>query len=311
MNGMPPMPRRVKKLPLTAARNVRMRNKPKRQQGKRGLRGMKSIAGQQHDGNAPAAPGFRRALSVCSPNTSSTYDSSAMPEPKRIEPDDIQRIGLLAIVRQMQIDHPQTDEADRNVDEKNDAPVKIADDQAAGDGPEHGADQARDRDEAHGADEFGFGERPHDGEPPDRHHHGAPAALQDAAGHQHVDVGRYAAEKRPESEQADGGGENAARSEPIRHPAADRNEDREAQRVAGEHRLHAERGDFERLRDGGHRRVQNRGVERLHEERDRHQPRQQSFAGVARAHGVTLAGGLPGHRYWHARGTLEVPKKTK
>ena len=82
-----------------------------------------------------------------------------MPEPNRIKPGDIQRMGmLLAVIRQMQIDHVQADQADRDVHEEDDAPVKVADDQAAGDGSEHGADQAGDGDEAHGADQFGFGE---------------------------------------------------------------------------------------------------------------------------------------------------------
>ena len=79
----------------------------------------------------------------------------------------------------------------------------------------------------------------------------------------------------PKREQADRGREHPARAEAVRHPAADRNEHRQAQRVAGQHRLHAERGHLERLRDGGHGRVQNRRVERFHEERDGDQPRQQ------------------------------------
>ena len=59
------------------------------------------------------------------------------------EPDHIERMGLLfAVVRQMEIDHQQTEDADRNIHEKDDSPVKIADDKAAGDGSEHGANQS-------------------------------------------------------------------------------------------------------------------------------------------------------------------------
>ncbi len=75
---------------------------------------------------------------------------------------------LFAIIRQVQIDQIQTDQADGDVDEEDHPPVKVADDQAAGDGSEHGADQTGDGDEAHRADEFGFGEGPHEREAADR-----------------------------------------------------------------------------------------------------------------------------------------------
>ena len=242
------------------------------QQGKRGLRRMQSIARQQQDGNRQQPQNFAHAQRMFAEylqHIRQQRDAGA----KEDEADNIEGIGLFAVVRQMQIDHEQTDEADRKVHEKDDSPVKISDDQAAGDGSEHGTNQTRDGDEAHGADEFGLGKRPHQGEPAHGHHHGSAAALQDAARDQHMDVARYAAEKRPQGEEADRGREHPARSESIRHPAADRNEDREAQRVAGQHRLHAQRRHLERLRDGGHGRVQNRGVERLHEERDGDEPR--------------------------------------
>ena len=44
---MPPMPSRVKKLPLTAARKVRIRNRLKLQQRKRRPRRVKSVAREQ------------------------------------------------------------------------------------------------------------------------------------------------------------------------------------------------------------------------------------------------------------------------
>ena len=53
----------------------------------------------------------------------------------------------------------------------------------------------------------------------------------------------------------------------------------EAQGVAGEHRLHAQHRHIERLRDGGHGGVENRRIQRLHEESDGHQPGQQALGG--------------------------------
>src|ERR1700686_4785931 len=96
---------------------------------------------------------------------------------KQDQADRIERIGLFAIVRQMQIDQTQPDEPDWEVDEKDDSPMKISDDQAPGYGPEHGTDQAWDGDEAHGADEFGLRKRPYHGEPSYGHHHRSSAAL--------------------------------------------------------------------------------------------------------------------------------------
>ena len=84
---------------------------------------------------------------------------------------------MFAVVRQVQVNHEQTGEANRNIHEENKSPVKVSDDQATGDRSEHGTNQTGDGDEAHGADQFGLGERPHHGEPADGHHHGSAAAL--------------------------------------------------------------------------------------------------------------------------------------
>ena len=110
--------------------------------------------------------------------------------------NDIKRIGVLfAIVGQMAVDQVQADQADRDVHEEDQSPVKIRDDQAARDRTQHRADQTGNRDETHGPDQFGFSEGAHHGQTADRDHHGSAAALQDAAGHQHVNVAGDAAEK--------------------------------------------------------------------------------------------------------------------
>ena len=176
----------------------------------------------------------------------------------------------------------EAEQSDRHIDEKHCAPMQVGGDQATGDGTDHGADQARDGDEAHGLDQVGLVVGARERHAADRRHHGAAGALQDAAGNQRVDVRREAAKYRPESEQPDRRGEDGARAEPVGHPAADRNEDGEAQRIARQHRFHAERRHIHRPGNGGHGRVQDRGVERLHEERHRDQPRQQPLDVVAR-----------------------------
>jgi len=151
--------------------------------------------------------------------------------------------------------------------------MKITNDETAGGGAEHRADQTRYGDEAHGADEFGFWKCPDQSEPAHGHHHGSAAALQDAAGDEDIDAARNAAKERPQSKKAYRGCKDPARAEAVGHPAADWNKHCQTQSVTGQHRFHAERGDGQRFRYRGDGRVQNCGVEGFHEESHRNQPR--------------------------------------
>src|SRR5271168_1280107 len=101
----------------------------------------------------------------------------------------------------MQINQNQAGNSDRKIHKKYKSPLQVSDDKTADDRPQHGADQIRNGDEAHGADQLGFVERPHQGEPAHRDHHGSAAALQYAAGDQLMDAARYAAEDGAESEE--------------------------------------------------------------------------------------------------------------
>src|ERR1700730_5822201 len=122
----------------------------------------------------------------------------------------------------MQIDHQQTDEAYRNIHEKDESPVKVSDDKTTGDRSEHGANQSWNSDEAHGPDEFRFGKCCKQGEPAHRHHHSSAPALQDATRHKQMDVARYPTEKGPEGEETNRGCKYPARSEATLTPAAGR-----------------------------------------------------------------------------------------
>jgi hypothetical protein len=67
--------------------------------------------------------------------------------------DEIERVRLcFPIVRKMPVDHVQTEEADGHVEEKNDAPIQVANDQASRNGTEHGANQSGNGHKAHRAD---------------------------------------------------------------------------------------------------------------------------------------------------------------
>ena len=89
-----------------------------------------------------------------------------------------------------------------------------------------------------------------------------------------MDVAHQSAKRGAEREYSDGRSEDAARAKAVGHPAADRNEDGERERIAREHRPHVERRRADGFGDDRHRGVQDGGVERFHEERDCHEPRQ-------------------------------------
>ncbi len=97
--------------------------------------------------------------------------------PEKDQPGHIKSVRLFAIVRQVQVDQNQTGQSNRNIQEEDNSPVKISDDQPARDWPEHRANQRGNGNEAHRADQFGLCERPHQSEPADGYHHGSAAAL--------------------------------------------------------------------------------------------------------------------------------------
>jgi hypothetical protein len=64
---------------------------------------------------------------------------------------------LFAIVGQMEIDHQQTEDPDRYIQEKDKPPVKVPHDKATGNGSQHGTNQTGNGHKAHGSNELGFG----------------------------------------------------------------------------------------------------------------------------------------------------------
>ncbi len=238
-----------------------------------------SIAQEQHDRKRQQAQYFSGAQSVLAEDFQDLREKRNAGA-KKNHADDIELIDAFAIVRQVAINEIQTEEADRHVDEENHPPVKKSNDEAAGYGAQHRADECRDGDKAHGADEFEFGEGSNHGQATDRHHHRPAAALKNTAKDKHVDARRDSAKDRSDREHADRRGKNPAGSVAIRHPAAHGDEDREAQGIAGENRFHTERRHLERFRDRRHCRVQDGRVERLHKYGYGDQPRQKSLDGI-------------------------------
>src|SRR5882672_8218914 len=118
--------------------------------------GVEAVGSEQGGGNDQQSHDLARAQAVFAEyfqNVGQERDSGA----EQHQADDVERVvALLAVVGQMPIDHVQPAQADRNVDEEDDAPMKIRNDQAAQQRSEHWPDQARNGNEAHGVDELGF-----------------------------------------------------------------------------------------------------------------------------------------------------------
>src|ERR1700678_249912 len=98
---------------------------------------------------------------------------------------------IRAIVRQMQINEDQTRDPDRDVEKKNEAPMKIADDESPRDRAEHRGDQGGYGDKTHRAQQVRLRKGSHQGEPAYRDHHRSAATLQDATRDEHMNVARY------------------------------------------------------------------------------------------------------------------------
>nr|GFD54652.1 hypothetical protein [Tanacetum cinerariifolium] len=89
---------------------------------------------------------------------------------------------------------------------------------------------------------------------------------------------------RSQREDGDRGGEHAPRAEAVGHPAAHRDTDGQTQDVAGGDGLQAQRRDVQAGGNAGDGGVEDGGVELLHEQGSRHQPREVAFDGAGVGH---------------------------
>ncbi len=102
-----------------------------------------------------------------------------------------------------------------------------------------------------------------------RHAHGGEQSAADPLGHaggdQGVDVPGEGAGQRPQREHGEGEHERPLRAELVPRPAADGDEDGQAQQVGGNHPLYGRRVCFEISGEGGDGDVDDRRVQQAHE----------------------------------------------
>ena len=189
------------------------------------------------------------------------WPGGARPAP--VEP----RHRRLAQVGDEPVDEIDSEQADRHVDEEDPAPVEVERDRAAQRRADHRPHQRGNREVIERGDVFALGHRAHEDEPSHRHHHRAAHALQEPGGDKCQEgVGRRA-QQRSAHEHDDRRREYGARSVAVGHPAADRDEDGEADEIRRERQLERERGLADIGRDRGQRGRDHRRVHVFHEQR--------------------------------------------
>ena len=168
--------------------------------------------------------------------------------------------------------------ADRHVDEEIPVPGEIGGDEAADQRPHGRSEHARQHVIAHRLHELVLGKGAGEDQPADGRHHRAAEALEDSAEHElRASVSESPHRTEPSVKMAMAEQNTGPRAETVGDPAADRNEDREADEVGGDRRAHLRRRDGEALRHLGQRGRDDRRIEPIHEERagdgDRHDQR--------------------------------------
>jgi hypothetical protein len=180
--------------------------------------------------------------------------------------------------------HRHADHAHRQVDQEHPVPGGHLHQPAAQRRPDQRPDQARQRDEGERLEQLASREAAQDRQPPDRQQQRPTEALHDARADQHGERRRQRAQQRTQAEQHDRADEDAPRAEAVGEPARGRDQQRHREHVGDDHRLHAQRALAQAGRHGRQRGVEDGAVQRLHEERDGHEPRQQAFGSGVEGH---------------------------
>ena len=157
--------------------------------------------------------------------------------------------------------------ADRQIDEKDVAPVEVRRNEAAEGRPDHRPDERRDRDPRQRLHDLGLRHGPQQHETADRNHHRAADALHETAGHERAQRVAERTSDRAGEEHGDRRDERRTRAETVGHPTADGDEDREREQIRGQCELQGDRVSREIGRDRGQRCREHGRVHVLDEQR--------------------------------------------
>ena len=154
----------------------------------------------------------------------------------------------------------------------------------------------------HRADELRAAHRAEDDDAPDRHHHRAADALHEAREREGRKRIGGRAEQRANDEDADRGAKDGARAEAVGDPAADRDEDAEAEHVARDGDLQRDGVSSERAGHRGNGRHDDIRIHAFHEHRARDDERgNESFDGERHGESRDVSSRRE-RRLWHRYG---------
>jgi hypothetical protein len=209
-----------------------------------------------------------QAAGSAAPDIFHAEDDTGEPDRGQHKSGKIERadIVLLEIVDK-NCDQHDTEKPDRDIDEEDPAPRCIGDDEAAQRRPQNRPEHRRGGDQDHRAQEIRLRDRAQHDEAPDRRHHGTAGALDHAGDDEFRQRIGQPAGDRAQGEDDDGGAEHRARAETVGHPAAQRDEDRQAQQIGGDREIEPQHVFMEGSGDRRQRRGDDRRIEILHEER--------------------------------------------
>ena len=157
-------------------------------------------------------------------------------------------------------------QADGHIEEEDPAPGEEGGDESAHGRTQHRPHQSGHRQIGHGAHQIGLLDATQQHQPSHRHHHGAADALDDPGQGQLDDPVGETAEDRAEGEDPDRGPEDRSGPKAIGDPAADGDEDPQAEHIDGDAEAEVDRAGAEALRHGGQRRGDDRPVQVFHEQ---------------------------------------------
>ena len=170
----------------------------------------------------------------------------------------------------------------RHIDQEHPMPRGHLHEPAPERGAQQRANQPRNGNEAHGRQEFAARISAQHRKTPHRQQQGSARSLHDAGHHQMRQRRGHAAGQRPRRKHQNRPHEHATRPQMVRQPSREGNEHGHGQRIRHQHRLHPQRTLMQTIGHGRQGRVDNGGIQRLHEKPNRHEPEHALAMGLLR-----------------------------
>src|SRR5579862_9564430 len=212
---------------------------------------------------------------LSSERPSSDKEIAAIPSDRRPNPAASNGATSGATIGHVEERGQAPDEPDRDIDQEDPMPGGHLHEPPSERRSDEWPDEAGNGDEAHRLKQLLARKGSQYGKAPDGQQHGSARALQDASGDELRQATRGSTAERSHHEENDRAQEGAPRTEAVGDPAGGRDQHGHGECIRDHDRLHAQGFLAQARSHGGKRRVDDRGIEGLHEEADRDEPQEQ------------------------------------